>query len=607
MADATANEGQVLDFDPDVIREKYRKERDKRLRDDGDRQYLETTGKFARYAEVDPYAVPFEREPLIAEIDIAIVGGGFAGLFAGARFNDSGLTDFRIIEAGADFGGTWYWNRYPGCQCDIDAYTYIPLLEETGYMPSMRYTYSPEIYEQCQRIGKHYNLYDRALFQTRVRELRWVEERNRWLVTTDRGDQIMARFVITGLGNVSRPKLPGIPGIEDYEGHSFHTSRWDFDYTGGDNSGGLTGLKGKKVAIIGNASSGIQAIPHLAAGAEHLYVFQRTPVAVFPRNNRPTDENWVKNLKPGWQKERIDNFNKVVTGQEVEVDLVNDCWTEIYKTVQTQVPIGQKTQGLLPEDLARQAEIDDFKKMDMIRRRVDSIVKDPETAELLKPWFRVFCKRPTFHDEYLKTYNRDNVTLVDVSESKGVERITKNGIVANGVEYAVDCIVFATGFEISTEYKRRADFDTFGIGGQSLLESWSNGRRTLHGHSSHGFPNLFNVGASQNGLSMNFSSMYGAQSEHIAYIIKEVLARGAETVQPTKEAEEEWVGTIKSLARKNEAFLAECTPSYFNNDGKFKERSAGFLNDAYTPGIVKFNELMANWREQGDLDGLELA
>ena len=602
MTESTLRE----EIDLDAIRNKYREERDKRLRDDGDRQYLETTGEFARYAEVDPYAIPFEREAIIKEVDAIIVGGGFAGLFAGARLSDAGLNDFYIIEAGSDFGGTWYWNRYPGCQCDIDAYTYIPLLEETGYMPSMRYTYSPEIYEQCKRIGNHYKLYERALFQTRVRELRWNEDAKRWLVTTNRGDRIMARFVITGLGNVSKPKLPGIPGIDTYKGHSFHTSRWDFDYTGGDNSGGLTKLADKKVAIIGTASSAIQAIPHLGAGAKHLYVFQRTPVAVFPRNNRPTDTDWVASLKPGWQMERINNFNKVVTGQEVEVDLVNDCWTEIYKTVQTQVPLGQKTHGMLPEDFARQAEIDDFKKMETIRKRVDSIVKDPKKAELLKPWFRVFCKRPTFHDEYLNTYNRDNVTLVDVSASKGVERITPKGIIANGVEYEVDCIVFATGFEISTEYKRRADFETYGIGGQSLNDYWANGRRTLHGHSSNGFPNLFNVGASQNGLSMNFSSMYGAQSIHIAYIITEMLKRGAQAVQPTKEAETEWVDTIKSLARKNEAFLAECTPSYFNNDGKFKERSAGFLNDAYTPGIVKFNDLMAEWREKGDLDGLEL-
>ncbi len=597
-----------LGFDPDALREKYRQERDKRLRDDGDHQYVETTGKFAHYAEDDPYVEPgFTRAALTEEVDVVIVGGGFAGLFAAARLHEAGLKNIRIIEAGGNFGGTWYWNRYPGCQCDIDSYTYLPLLEETGYMPTMKYAYAPEIFEQCQRIGKLYGLYEQALFQTRVRELAWNEEAKRWLVKTNHGDQIKAQFVVTATGPLSKPKLPGIAGLGDFEGHTFHTSRWDFDYTGGDNAGNLGKLAGKRVAIIGSASTGVQCIPHLAAGAERLYVFQRTPVAVFPRNNRVTDPAWAKSLQPGWQRERVTNFNMVVTGQQVEDDLVNDCWTEIYKTVQTQVPLGQKTHGAMPEELAREAELSDFRKMNKVRARVDSIVKYEKVAQLLKPWFRVFCKRPTFHDEYLNTFNRDNVTLVDVSTNKGVERITKKGIVANGVEYEVDLIVFATGFEISTELKRRVDYQTFGVGGVALNDYWADGRRTLHGFATHGFPNLFNCGVSQNGLSMNFSSMYGGQAEHIAYLIKEIRARGKQTAQPTVEAEAAWVDTIKSLARRNADFLAQCTPSYFNNDGKFKERSAGFLSDAYTPGIIKFNQLIAEWRAKGDMDGMELS
>lgn len=607
MSDTIADILSGLDFDPDELRAKYRRERDKRLRSDGDHQYIEVKDEFAHYSENDPYAEPgFFRDPIVEDREIIVIGGGFAGLFAASRLHATGLDDMRIIEAASDFGGTWYWNRYPGCQCDIESYTYVPLLEETGFIPSMRYAYAPEIFEQCRRIGRHYDLYDKALFQTRVRELRWDEERERWIVRTNRDDVISARFVITATGPLSKPKLPGIPGLGEFEGHSFHTSRWDFDYTGGHNRGDLTKLADKKVAIVGSASTAIQCIPYLAKDSQHLYVFQRTPVAVFPRNNRPTDPSWVQSLEPGWQKERVYNFNQVVTGQPVEVDMVDDCWTEIYRTVQTQVPLGQKTHGVMPEELALKAEIDDFKKMNKVRARVDQIVKDPRLAELLKPWFRVFCKRPTFNDEYLDTYNRDNVTLVDVSEAKGVERITKKGIVANGVEYEVDCIIFATGFELSTELERRTDYQVYGIGGQSIIEYWKDGRRTLHGHSSHGFPNLFTVGVSQNGLSMNFSSMYGGQAEHIAYIIKETKARGATTAQPTAEAEAEWVATIKSLARKNDAFLAECTPSYFNNDGKFKERNAGFLSDAYAPGIIKFNELMAEWRNKGDLEGMEI-
>lgn len=597
------------DVDSDILarleatRTRYRSERDRRLREDGDNQYVETTGDLAHFAEVDTFAEsPIDRDPISRHFEVVIIGGGFAGLFAASRLHSEGITDICIIEAGTDFGGTWYWNRYPGCRCDIDAYTYIPMLEETGFMPSERYARASEIFEQCKRIGRHWGLYDNALFQTRVRELRWDEDNAHWRISTNRGDQITSTFVITATGPLSKPKLPGIPGLKDYKGHMFHTSRWDFDYTGGDIDGGLTGLAGKKVAIIGTASTGVQVIPHLAAGADHLYVFQRTPTAVFPRKNKPTDPEWVSSLKPGWQAERVRNFNEVVTGRPVKEDIVNDCWTEIYKSVPNQTP-GAKVFDL--GEAMLKAEIADMEKMDKIRERVSSIVKDPDTAEKLKPWFRVFCKRPTFHDEYLDTFNRDNVTLVDVAGDKGVQRITEKGIVAGGVEYEVDCIVLASGYEISTGLERRVDYQTYGISGLSLFEHWKDGRKTLHGHSSHNFPNLFTCGVSQNGLSMNFSSMYGGQAEHIAYIISQVKTRGARAVQPTAEAEEKWVETIYSLSRRNADFLANCTPSYFNNDGKFSERKSGFLSDAYAPGIIAFNELMADWRAAGDCSGLE--
>ncbi len=586
-----------------AARMRYQQERDRRLRQDGDDQYVETAGKFAHFAEVDTFAESvIERDPIKRHYEVAIIGGGFAGLFAASRLRASGIDDISIIEAGSDFGGTWYWNRYPGCRCDIDAYTYIPMLEETGFMPSERYARSSEIFEQCKRIGEHLGLYENALFQTRVRELRWDDAAVHWTISTNRGDEITANFVITATGPLSKPKLPGIPGLDQYKGHIFHTSRWDYDYTGGSIDGGLTKLADKKVAIIGTASTGVQVIPHLAEGAQHLYVFQRTPTAVFPRNNRKTDPEWVNSLQPGWQAERVRNFNEVVTGRPVKEDIVNDCWTEIYKTVPNQTPGAKHFDA---GEAMLKAEIADMQKMDKIRERVSSIVKDPETAEKLKPWFRVFCKRPTFHDEYLATFNRDNVTLVDVAGDKGVQAITEKGIVAGGVEYEVDCIVLASGYEISTGLERRVDYQTYGIGGESLFEHWKDGRKTLHGHSTHNFPNLFTCGVSQNGLSMNFSSMYGGQAEHIAYIIGQVKSRGARAVHPTAEAEEQWVETIYSLSRRNADFLASCTPSYFNNDGKFSERKSGFLSDAYAPGIIAFNELMADWRAKGDCAGLE--
>ena len=595
--------GAIDDIDIEAIRAKYREEREKRIRSEGDRQYIETTGDMADFAEQDPYApTAGDREPVERSPEVVIIGGGFGGLFTATTLHKAGVTDTCIIEAGSDFGGTWYWNRYPGCRCDIESYVYIPLLEETGFMPSERYAKGSEIFRQCQLIAEKYGLYDHALFQTRVREIRWNEETSRWDIQTNRNDKISAKFVITSTGPLSKPRLPGIPGIKDFKGHSFHTCRWDFDYTGGDNSGGLSKLGDKKVAIIGTASTGVQAIPHLAEGAEHLFVFQRTPPAVFPRGNKPTDPEWASELQPGWQDERVTNFNMVVTGRNPEVDMVNDCWTEIFKVIPSTTP-GLK--GANDPQAMVKAEFADAQRMNKVRERVDEIVQDPETAEKLKPWFRLLCKRPTFHDEYLPTYNRDNVTLVDVSESKGVERITENGVVANGVEYEVDCIVFATGYEASSDLHRRVDYKTYGVGGQDLFDYWAEGRKTLHGHSSHGFPNLFICGVSQVGLSMNFSSMYGGQALHIAYIMDQVKKRGAKAVQPTAEAESAWVDTIMSLARRNAEFLSNCTPSYFNNDGAHKERVSGFLSDAYAPGILAFNELMAEWREEGSCEGLE--
>ena len=358
-----------------------------------------------------------------------------------------GLDDFRIIEAGGDFGGTWYWNRYPGAQCDIESYCYLPLLEELKYIPKEKYSYVTEIFEHSQRIGHVYKLYDRALFQTRVNGLSWDEgAASAGASRTNRGDDIRARFVIMALGPASRAKLPGIPGIEQFEGHSFHTNRWDYDYTGGDTTGGLTKLGDKRVAIIGTGATAIQCVPFVGKHAEHLYVFQRTPSSVDLRGNAPTDYAWAQTLEPGWQRARRHNFADIVEGRPFEVDLVSDGWTDIFRTLSG----GARANAAKGRNPLEGAELADMAKMNKIRRRVDETVQDQATAEALKPWYRQFCKRPTFNDEYLPTFNRPNVTLVDVSEAQGVERITKAGVVANGVEYPVDCIIYASGFEITT-------------------------------------------------------------------------------------------------------------------------------------------------------------
>jgi cyclohexanone monooxygenase len=591
-----------IDFDPDALRDKYRAERDKRLRDDGEGQYIELTGRFAHYETDDPYVErPIARAPLTDEVEVVIIGGGFSGMLAGARLKEAGVTDVRIIEAGADFGGTWYWNRYPGAQCDIESYCYLPLLEELGVMPREKYSFAKEIYDHSQRIGREYGLYDMACFQTRVTGLEWDETDLRWIVRTQRGDAMRARFVISATGPASRPKLPGIPGIEDFKGHTFHTSRWDYDYTGGSADGGLVKLADKRVGIIGTGATAIQCVPFLGAHAQHLYVFQRTPSSVDFRGNKPTDPEWVKTLEPGWQRARRQNFADIVMGRPFKEDLVNDAWTDIFQRMQG--VFAQR--GIQSQDALALAELTDFEKMNQIRARVDAEIKDHDTAEALKPWYRQFCKRPTFNDEYLATFNRPNVTLVDCSPSKGVQRITEKGVVAEGVEYELDCLIYATGFEITTGYRRRVGFDVKGRGGQSLFDYWAQGLKTLHGHSAHGFPNWFFIGIGQNGLSVNMTGMFDDQAKHVAYIIRETQNRQARAVEATAEAEAEWVKTIRALAVSNQAYLEACTPGYYNNEGTVgREGSAG--GETYAPGVNAFNDLLAAWREKGDMEGLEL-
>src|SRR4051794_14356755 len=597
---AQATDG--LDFDPEVVRERYRHERNKRLRENGADQYLEMAGPYARFAEGDPYADPeFTRQPLDDEIDIAIIGGGFSGLLAAARLSERGLTTFRIIEAGGDFGGTWYWNRYPGAQCDTDAYCYLPLLEELGYVPKEKYAYVNEIFGHSQRIGEHYGLYERTLFRTRVRSLDWDDELGRWHISTDRGDDVKARFVIMAMGTTTRAKLPGIPGIESFEGHSFHTSRWDYGYTGGDTDGGMTKLADKKVAVIGTGATAIQCVPRLARDAGHLYVFQRTPSTVDWRRNRPTDPGWFASLEPGWQRRRRENFTIQAAGVPVEEDLIDDGWTQIFRAISS--PKGEN-RPKTREERNRVVELTEMMKMEELRRRVDDVVEDPAVAEALKPWYRVMCKRPTFNDEFLPCFNRDNVTLVDVSDSKGVERITPRGVVANGVEYEVDLIVYATGFEISSEFRRRLGIEVNGRDGRSLFDHWADGLKTLHGFTTRGFPNWFYIGVSQNAFDLNMTSMFDEQARHISYIIDETVKRGASTVEPSEEGVEGWLEVLRGFHVGGGGFLAECTPGYYNNEGQ-PTGGSGFAG-AYPAGPAKFNQLLEDWRETGELPGMEL-
>lgn len=590
-----------IDFDADELRDRYRAERDKRLRTDANEQYQEIAGEFAHYLD-DPYVGPLQRDAVIEEVEVGIVGGGFGGMLVAARLREQGVNNFRIIEKGGDFGGTWYWNRYPGAACDVESYIYLPLLEETGFMPASKYTPAPEILAHCHRIANHFDMYPRALLQTEVTEVRWNEERRRWIIRTNRNDEIAARFLAMANGPLHRPKLPGIPGVETFAGHSFHTSRWDYDYTGGTSKGNLDGLRDKVVGIIGTGATAVQCVPHLGAGAKQLFVFQRTPSSIDVRDDKPTDPEWVKSLQPGWQRRRNENFTNLTSGQFDTEDLVNDGWTEIVGNLMLRA---RKEGGLgtSPEQIGTIVENADFEKMNQIRSRVDDIVKDQATAEALKPWYRQFCKRPCFHDDYLPTFNRPNVTLVD-TEGRGVERITPSGVVANGVEYTLDCLIFATGFEVGTDYSRRSGYQVYGSNGLTLTEKWANGVETFHGFFSRGFPNSFIVSNQQSGFSVNFPHMLNEQAIHIAHVVKHNLDNNITRMETSEQAERDWVEEIKSNSTMNLKFLEACTPGYYNNEGKPAERAA--QNGSYGRGPNAFAKLLEQWRESGDLAGLEL-
>jgi cation diffusion facilitator CzcD-associated flavoprotein CzcO len=593
---------ETLDFDPDALRAKYRAERDRRLRPDANDQYVEVSGDFSHYVD-DPHVKPgFARERLTDEVDVLVIGGGFGGLLAAARLREAGVGRIRIVEKGGDFGGTWYWNRYPGAQCDIESYIYLPLLEETGYVPREKYSYAAEIREHSRRIGEHFDLYRDACFQTEIRALTWLEDEARWLITTSRDDAMQARFVVMSNGPLNRPKLPGVPGISSFKGHSFHTSRWDYGYTGGDNNGNLTGLVDKRVGIIGTGATAIQSVPHLGRWAKQLFVFQRTPSSVDLRGNRSTDSEWAASLEPGWQKRRMENFNVLVSGGHQDEDLVSDGWTDIIRNL-ISIAAVRGDKPMTPDEAMEAMEIADFRKMNQVRARVDQTVQDPATAEALKPWYRQFCKRPTFNDDYLPTFNRPNVTLVD-TEGQGVDRITETGVVVKGVEYELDCLIFATGFEVGTAYARRAGYDIHGRGGKPLSEHWAQGLRTLHGFMSAGFPNCFHMGVNHSTLTPNFPHLLEEQAAHIAHVIGETELRQARVVEPTPEAEAAWVQTVRDTARLNLEFRQACTPGYYNGEGRAGAND-GLFAALYGPGPVKFFDLIRQWRDWG-MEGLEI-
>jgi cation diffusion facilitator CzcD-associated flavoprotein CzcO len=564
---------------------------------------LRTDEHFSRYRE-DPFTPVIERDPVADEVDVVIVGGGIAGILAGAQLRKAGIERIRIVDEAGGIGGTWYWNRYPGVMCDVESYTYIPMLEELDYIPTRRYAFGEEILGCLEAIADRFDLVSDALFHTEVTRAQWDEDAARWRIRTDRGDEVSCRWYVLAVGILNLLKLPGIPGMEDFAGRSFHTARWDYEYTGGGAHEPLTGLADKAVALIGVGASGIQCLPLLAESAKHVYVFQRTPSAVGVRGNRPTDGNFAHGLEPDWQRARMDNFQAIMLGRPVEVDEVDDGWTRHWAAVHH--PPREK--GMTTADYLRRGEEVDYSVMENHRGRIEALVTDPAKAEILKPYYRYLCKRPCFHDEYLQAFNNPNVTLIDCPA--GVERITEQGPVVHGEQYSVDCIIYGTGFEPElTPLPRRAGHEIAGRGGVTMAEKWAGAQASLFGMMSRGFPNMFAMPApgQQAVVTVNYTQVAVLGAEFIGRAVGLLEQGGVDVFDVSAEAEDGWTQKIVESFVDPSIVMSACTPSRLNNEGHPEAMNPRSGN--YGRGFgdwFGYRELLEQWLEAGSFEGLDI-
>jgi cyclohexanone monooxygenase len=604
----TTNIPRPDEIDIPAIKQRYKEEREKRLRPEKGEQYAPPSDHLTHDTyEHDPFEPVVPRDALDEEVDVAVLGAGWTGVLAAYHLTQAGVTNFRVIDHAGNYGGTWYWNRYPGIQCDNDAYCYLPLLEETGFLPSKKFSDGKEIYDYIQLIVDKFGFRGKGVFHTLVKSLKWDETIKRWHVTTNRDDEIRARFVVMAGGTLSTPKFPGVRGLHKFKGKMFHTSRWDYDYTGGGwGNPTLDKLADKRVAILGTGATSIQAVPYLGKYAKQLYVLQRTPSTVDERPNPPTDPEWAKSLTPGWQQRRITNFlraaNEIIPPGDK--DLICDIWTEINRNLNAELEAEGWPQ-ITMEEFMKRREVMDFRVLERLRRRVDSIVTDKPTAEALKPWYRFMCKRPLSNNDYYDTFNLPGVKLIDVSATQGLQEMTEKGFVVDGVEYEIDCMVFASGFEVTSDLKRRWGFDTVeGRNGVSIYDYWGDGPLTLHGITARNFPNMFFTGYIQGGLNGTTTEQFGKQVYHASWIIGESLKRGITSVEPSQEAQDEYLRRFKEVALDLSVVLNECPPSYFTNEGDKEPK--WFLFRGWGLGWDNFQALLQEWRDKGDLEGMVL-
>ena len=526
----------------------------------GAADYIEMKGEFSRYLEDVYSADPVPRDALTDECDVLVVGAGFAGLLLWHKLRKAGFENVRFCEKGGDVGGTWYWNRYPGIACDVESYSYLPLLEEMDYIPSMKFAAGFEIMEYCQKMAEKFGFYDKCLFHTTVEKTEWDEASTRWTVHTDRGDAMRAKFVVLANGILTTPKLARIDGMQSFAGDSFHTSRWDYNID----------LKGKRVGIIGTGATAVQAVPELAKIVKELCVFQRTPSSIDVRDQRETSmeefEEWAK--EPGWAKARRARFAKISQGRTAMK--ANDDY--LAGRVDDFRDRKQHAEQISPEELVQKQLDSNFRIMEQIRARVDAIVEDPVTAAALKPYYPYGCKRPTFHDEYLPTFNLPHVHLVDTAP-RGVSEINARGVVHDGKEYPLDVLIYATGFQ----WMATSTFNMIvGREGRTLRDKWQEeGTKTFLGLHSKGFPNLFLISGPQGGGgSFNFTNAIEEHGDYVVWLLETMRDQGNGVVDVEAEHEDTYAKHCREADQLTRP-LRDCI-TYYNGHGEAEPGSLAY-------------------------------
>ena len=526
----------------------------------GAADYIEMKGEFSRYLQDVYSADPVPREALTDECEVLVVGAGFAGLLLWHKLQRAGFENVRFCEKGGDVGGTWYWNRYPGIACDVESYSYLPLLEEMNYIPSMKFAAGFEIMEYCQKMAEKFGFYDKCLFHTTVERTEWDEDNSRWTVHTDRGDAMRAKFVVLANGILTTPKLARIDGMQSFAGSSFHTSRWDYNID----------LKGKRVGIIGTGATAVQAVPELAKIVEELYVFQRTPSSIDVRDQRETSveefKEWAK--EPGWAKARRARFAKISQGRTAMK--ANDDY--LAGRVKDFRERKQHAEAISPEELVQKQLDSNFRIMEQIRARVDAIVEDPVTAAALKPYYPYGCKRPTFHDEYLPTFNLPHVHLVDTAP-RGVSKINAQGVVHGDKEYPLDVLIYATGFQ----WMATSTFNMIvGREGRTLRDKWqAEGTKTFLGLHSKGFPNLFLISGPQGGGgSFNFTNAIEEHGDYVVWMLETLRSQGSDVVDVKAEHEDAYAEHCRDADQLTRP-LRDCV-TYYNGHGEAEPGSLAY-------------------------------